>query len=91
MTPPPSLSFARDGGAENAGFFALTEAIVRQAEADIRHRCWASGCKSDDDCRRRKLTARQFLTALRDGRAPIWADWVALAATQANVPRTWRS
>ncbi len=79
------------GARENAGYFLLVEALIRQAKTDLGHKCWASGCKSSADCRRRKLTARQFLTALRDGRAPIWADWVALAAAQANMPRVWRS
>ncbi len=75
----------------NASYYALAAAMVSQARLDLRHRCWPSGCKTKNDCQRRKLTARHFLSELRTGRSPIWSDWLALAANQANVPRVWRS
>lgn len=91
MSGPPAHTPGDVGTHENAGFFALCEAVVRQAEADIRHKCWASGCHAPNDCRRRKLTATNFLATLRSGRCPLWSDWLALAAARSNVPQVWRS
>ena len=77
--PPPSEAVALTSDDLLVGFFALTFAMISQAELDLHHRCLRS-CLTKDDCRRRRLSAQRFLSELRAGRSEtIWADWIHLA------------
>jgi hypothetical protein len=67
----------------NAPFFALTAALVQQAQVDLGHRCNRS-CEYRAMCAQRRASARLFLMDLRrDGRS-VWAGWLHLAAERAG-------
>jgi len=80
--PDHRPAIERDEGDLILDYFALAAAMVAQAESDAGHTCLPS-CLSKDDCHRRHLSARRFLTELRAGRsATIWADWSTLAESR---------
>jgi hypothetical protein len=71
------------------GYFSLTEAVIRQAQADAVHACvpWCAhrrGGRGSADCARHRASAGRFLRDLQHGRAGLWSAWVALAAATAD-------
>jgi hypothetical protein len=67
----------------DAPFFALTAALIEQAQADLGHRCKRS-CEHRTICAQRRASARWFLADLRrDGRS-VWAGWFHLASERAG-------